>query len=585
MRISVLFASVIVAGCQVGSGPCQRAAEVVATCLGIDPPAMAGACDEPAAQALLDQGCAVLSSGKEDGPSLVCRVTGLWCASSEPTPITDHRARIAIVGGGPTGLAAAYELAVLGFGDITLFEANAEVGGKVWTYWHPESGQPYEVGAIIQSDSFDNIFRLARETGYAEEPAEWLKPYPSKANVIDADGARISSFLDYHQKRPGSSSRYTLFDDAQALPEMADLILPIGPVSLSGIYTPGFEDLMVRTGGSSRALRALMQPTDEFMASVPDLVGTSDLSALRGRFSLFFNMCGYGFTSEVPALYHTKFIPMVAKVGVDQVTSWRTSSGIFNARDGYQRLFIHLKDWLRARGVKINLGARVEEIERPLGPSSLEWADADEKKTRISYVMASAQQQEEFDLTIIATPADAARAFLRDATAGEREMFDAVRYYNFVTTIFESDQANMLGRRNGTTFVEDYALDAATTIAGAHLIGLYNNDGSKVFTAYQFARRDATDEEVQAALRSDLVRLGGSIDKVVLVQQWRNYFPHYDTTTLTAGAGAGQSSPFLQRVLALQGSNRTLFLQAQFDFESTEHMAGFARRTIRRYFQ
>ena len=155
-------------------------------------------------------------------------------------------------------------------------------------------------------------------------------------------------------------------------------------------------------------------------------------------------------------------------------------------------------------------------------------------------------------------------------------MLDRVQYYDFVTTIFESDAMDEF--KYSTVFLEDFATDASA-VPDAHVVGLYNNDGTNVFTAYQFAPIDADLDTIRAGFARDVERLGGRADRALLVQPWRNYFPHYSTETLRSNGGR-----FLADCLSVQGRNNTLYLTANLNFESTEHMTDFARHTIHRFF-
>ncbi|MGB6339195.1 MAG: FAD/NAD(P)-binding protein, partial [Candidatus Aminicenantaceae bacterium] len=57
---------------------------------------------------------------------------------------------IAIIGAGVSGLTAAYYLTKLGYRDVTVFERENYVGGKVLSYEY--EGNTYELGAIIVGD-------------------------------------------------------------------------------------------------------------------------------------------------------------------------------------------------------------------------------------------------------------------------------------------------------------------------------------------------------------------------------------------------------------------------------------------------
>lgn len=71
--------------------------------------------------------------------------------------------RIGIVGGGVGGLISALELVRCGYRDITIFEADDEVGGKVLT--HRIGDEYIELGQNFFGDSFRHVLDLAVELG------------------------------------------------------------------------------------------------------------------------------------------------------------------------------------------------------------------------------------------------------------------------------------------------------------------------------------------------------------------------------------------------------------------------------------
>jgi hypothetical protein len=224
---------------------------------------------------------------------------------------------------------------------------------------------------------------------------------------------------------------------------------------------------------------------------------------------------------------------------------------------GYKDLYEHVADWLRQRGVHLRLGERVLEAQRP--PEG-HWGEARKVTLRTPFRKA------DYDALIVATSPVAARRYLKDATPLEKRMLDPVRTYNFVTTIFEASPALRDRWARQTVLFED----------ARNVLGFYNNDGTNVFTAYQFAPAEASDEAITATLKAEV----GGVEKVLVQQAWRDYFPHYDTATLESDGGR-----FLPEILDLQGERNTLYLTANYNFESTEHTAGFARGMIHRFFR
>ena len=59
---------------------------------------------------------------------------------------------IAVVGGGVAGLSAAYQLQKHGYKDVTVFEKEGAVGGKVYSYFY--EGRPYELGAVWTTSEY-----------------------------------------------------------------------------------------------------------------------------------------------------------------------------------------------------------------------------------------------------------------------------------------------------------------------------------------------------------------------------------------------------------------------------------------------
>lgn len=69
--------------------------------------------------------------------------------------------RIAIVGGGPSGMSTAHYLRQAGYTDVTVLEKNSSVGGKSNTVTH--DGQNYEMGSIMLGPSYVEVIALAKE--------------------------------------------------------------------------------------------------------------------------------------------------------------------------------------------------------------------------------------------------------------------------------------------------------------------------------------------------------------------------------------------------------------------------------------
>lgn len=124
--------------------------------------------------------------------------------------------RVAVIGGGVAGLVAADTLRSLGYRHITVYEAGAEVGGKVRTVWH--DGRPYELGQVGFVDSYTHTLAQLRASGLTTrvgqgrpwaacggeqtpvdlaEAATWAERLRARERSGDADPSRpIREWLD-----------------------------------------------------------------------------------------------------------------------------------------------------------------------------------------------------------------------------------------------------------------------------------------------------------------------------------------------------------------------------------------------------
>ena len=75
----------------------------------------------------------------------------------------DRTDRIAVIGGGVAGCAAARRLTDLGYGAVTVFEAEGRIGGKVCTRF--VDGKPYEMGAVVMTGAYINTFKTLDRLG------------------------------------------------------------------------------------------------------------------------------------------------------------------------------------------------------------------------------------------------------------------------------------------------------------------------------------------------------------------------------------------------------------------------------------
>jgi acyl-CoA synthetase (AMP-forming)/AMP-acid ligase II/acyl carrier protein len=221
-------------------------------------------------------------------------------------------ARIAIVGGGCAGLVSAMELGRRGHRDVTLFEARADVGGKVVTV--DEDGVSFELGQVAFCRRYREIWRLALDTGCTFEPE------PGLDLLVDASG-------EHTELRTTHASR-----------SWYDAVFAAAGIDVREPPAASFDDIPEEQ----------LAPTSEWLAAhgLP-MPPTSFLATWTG--------CGYGYvTDRVPAWYALRYVNVVDSGAMLPVT----------IQGGNRRLWERVAETVRERfGHAIRLGAPVRGYE------------------------------------------------------------------------------------------------------------------------------------------------------------------------------------------------------------------------------
>jgi protoporphyrinogen/coproporphyrinogen III oxidase len=87
--------------------------------------------------------------------------------------------RIAVVGAGPSGLTAADTLNSLGYQNVTVFEQNNRVGGKVYSVPNPSGSGMVELGAVFATTNYTTVL------GYASKYNIASTPFTESQSIID----------------------------------------------------------------------------------------------------------------------------------------------------------------------------------------------------------------------------------------------------------------------------------------------------------------------------------------------------------------------------------------------------------------
>lgn len=434
-------------------------------------------------------------------------------------------ARIAIIGGGSSGVTAAWSLQKKGYQDVTLYEAEDRIGGKVNSVL--VDGHGIELGAVVGMQDNQTLYDIGRELGVLR-----LKPAKQKFEVLvkNPQGSWTSTPLD---KYWGASSTTAVLKGLLRFSKV------IWFPRFRSVFQPGFHDLH------------------------PDLVNLTmaqfakkySFDAILEPFHVAIYSCGYGAMDEIPALYFLKMMRSVEKVRVRRQVSFGLNPGLWTFDGGYQKLWESIVGHLVGKGMKLRQGAPVTRVTR------VEQGDG---RFEISVTAGGSTQR--FDRILIATPPRQTLTYL-DATPEERELFGRVSTFNYHTVVF---RAQGLKENAWVNFRDNMAHDM-----DGHLFTYYNDDpGSNVYTGFQFSRSGQTHQDLDSFMREDVASVGGTAGEVVMRKDWE-YFPHVKPEDLDEN--------YYPRLNALQGQRSTFFLGALFAFETTDHCAQFADFLVEQY--
>ena len=288
--------------------------------------------------------------------------------------------RVAIIGGGISGLTAAQQLAALGYEDVVIFERDADVGGKIKSFEYEE--RPYELGALIFNHEFTNVTQMADR--YGQQFFAVSKPL-----VIERDGT-VLTYKELIRQRYG----YVSF------------LIAAYRMLYGGTSHPHERDV-----GFANQDPCLFRPMEEF-ASVHHIEAATDC------INSFLTGCGYGYYEDIPALYLMKLAPVILKELIASGLSLGEHQGWSLFQNGWQEICRQM-----AGDLVVRLRSPVTQIRR---------AGANDVEITANGVT------ERFARVIFAMPLDETLKFL-DATPLERDLFQRIRYLRYLVTLVEGE--------------------------------------------------------------------------------------------------------------------------------------------------
>jgi oxygen-dependent protoporphyrinogen oxidase len=466
-------------------------------------------------------------------------------APSGPAPETSSQAitlpalnknlRIAVVGAGPSGLTAADTLTQNGFKNVTVFEKNDRVGGKVYSVPNGSGGYT-ELGAVFASSNYTLVLGLAQKYGIP------YVAYPTPQDIVTPG----SSSTPPQSLTPQAwmTANYSTLDILAAVAAYAPLEVEMNTVlaedgfaivpALSSDYYLPFVDFAKKRG---------ITPITELVRAV--MIGF-----------------GYGYYETTPAIYYLKLLGWLVQIN----TNINPSSGptalqqplvqptYYVFPGGYQSIWSEV-----ASGLNVQLNSTVTSIARP---------SPDGSPVQITI---NGTQTYDFDDVVISAPLNRVGGFMT-LTSQESALFSQVQSETYDVSVFAAaglptDQASFFyGNANPSGL--------------NHAVAWGNNGGTSSTGFYPYESWQIVDPSAPvgtalSTLQADVTANGGTFGQLVLQQDW-DYFAHVNTRALQNG--------FYYSVAALQGRNHTFYVGGTLSFETVEHSARFAKTLVNTYF-
>ncbi|MCU0663429.1 MAG: FAD-dependent oxidoreductase [Myxococcota bacterium] len=436
----------------------------------------------------------------------------------------DHETRIAIVGAGASGLTCAFHLKKLGYENISVYEKEPRVGGKVYSY--PYDDYVYELGAFWTTKSSKTVLEMADYYGIepVSEEADFL--------VLKANG-KTYGFEDNLFKN------YNLFEISFALLNFEKTRAKFGK-DLSKI---GYDDIHPD----------LYLPFGTFIKKYR-------IAPLAYAFRPFWIGCGYGYYETTPALYVMKLmVPSIVDTlsqmfkRANPFSGGEKNSGLLRFPNGYQGVF----ESVAGDVPDLRLDSEVTRVERALDNGKL-----------VIRITANGHT-DEFDKVIISTDLRAALSFL-DVVEEEEELFSSVESYNLHIKLVEADGINQ--PLDSMLWFDEYG----TIDTIGHMTTLVNRSAvPEVYFTAQLIPWGTSSAQIDEWMEEDIRRVGGEVTEYVVEQSW-NYFPYVGEQALRDG--------FYERMNNLQGERGTYFVGGVLNFETVEYTAVFAKDLVLRNF-
>ena len=281
----------------------------------------------------------------------------------------------------------------------------------------------------------------------------------------------------------------------------------------------------------------------------PDLADPWSVVSKRGGFENFAKMFdtyltgfGYGDGVTTPSLFGMRMMDASATIGAATKKKIMWDGGTRPIWEGV------------AKELDVQTNASVRSIRRD---EDAAWVHVDDEA-----------EPRRYDKLVIACDPQAIAPTL-DTTAEEQDLFRQIRHMPYSTFACRVEGVHDDERAVG------YIRENMTLERQGHpmaWIKRYADDD--VFVFHLFAPEELSDDDVMARIREDMTKIGATNVTLEASRRWP-FFPHVDADSVRV-------DNFFERAQALQGENRTAWVNEVLSMSTMADVSSFARRAARR---
>lgn len=437
--------------------------------------------------------------------------------------------RIGIIGAGPAGLSVAHFLKQRGYKNLTVFEENAQVGGKCIS--KTVDGKSFDLGANYVTSNYKIVRTLAHQLKadlYTEGNVKSYDVQTKKFRSVFSAVVSSSSFFKLlWQSLKYSWKRWRL----------NSIIAP---------QRPGYKGISAHP--------ELCQPFEDWLEE-------NGLSGLTELFEAPITLMGYGKLTNIPTAYALTYLPVstfMELIGASISTSILGYPKRFT--EGFQRFFEKLSWTLDTESIKLN--TKVTGVTR--GKSiAVEYKYVDSKENDASHSL-------EFDYLFVGVPLyyDALK-FIRDMTEAEKKIFNKVIYDPFIITTYKMPGCEVFTA--GTFMLPEPAPGKPYIV---------NRQFPDVDYITFYTRSSLTNPVKKETILEENAKFIKDCLGLDLCEPYTYndfvYFPHVTTEHMATG--------FYDDLENLQGQQNTFYVGGLLNFELVEMIMNYSKHLVEKNF-